>query len=116
MLKSSFPPGSKSLRHSCRLRPPKRLVFKPGCNLKMLLERRRVKRMMPSPLRPKRMSKDSMRRNRIQNKRRRELMMSSDTVPRLLLVRDNMPTSPSRGSTRRSQRPELVRPRLVKSK
>ena len=116
MLELNYPPGSRSLRHSCRVKLPKKQVFKLGCNSKKPPEREREMKTLPSPLKLVRRSRDSPRRNNKPLRRRRELTLSLSIVLRLLQVRDNMLTSQDNRLMRMYSSLELLKPRLVKSR
>lgn len=116
MLRLNSPPESRSLRHSCRVKLLKRLVFKLGYNSKRPLEREREKKMLPSPLKLVKRSRDSPKRRNNPRRRRRELTLSLSIAPKLLKVRDNMLTTLDSRLMRMFLSQELLRPRLVKSR
>lgn len=116
MLRLNSPPESRSLRHSCRVKLLKKLVFKLGCNSKRPLERERERKMLPSPLKLVKRSRDSPKRSNNPKRRRRELTLSLSIVLRLLKVRDNMLTTLDSRLMRMFLSQELLKPRLVKSR
>jgi hypothetical protein len=116
MLELNFPPESRSLRPSCRVKLLKKLVFKLGCSNKRPPERRRERKMLQLPLRLVRRSRDSLRISNSLMRRRRELILSLSIALRLLLEKDNMLTTQDSRLMKMFLSLELLRPRLVKNR